>query len=52
MPSVFRLLIVLAVLGGVVYGAMVALVQFVQPEAREITHVVPKSKLKVFREQQ
>ncbi|MHA1524218.1 MAG: hypothetical protein ACTSY1_07395 [Alphaproteobacteria bacterium] len=51
MPSVFRLLIVLAVLGGIGYGAMFALVQFVQPEPREITHAIPKSKLKVFRDQ-
>ena len=51
MPSIFRLIIVLAILAGAVYGAMLALVQFVQPEAREITHSIPKAKLKVFRDQ-
>jgi hypothetical protein len=45
MPSLFRLLVILAVLGGVVYGAMFALVHLVQPKPREITVTVPHDKL-------
>jgi hypothetical protein len=45
MPSLFRLLFVLLLIGGTVYGAMLALVTFVQPEPREITVRVPGDRL-------
>ena len=44
-PSLFRFLFVVAVLAGLAYGAMLALVTFVQPQPREMTQIVPASKL-------
>jgi hypothetical protein len=41
MPSLFRLIVALGIIGGVVYGAMFALANFVQPKPREITVTVP-----------
>ena len=35
----------LAVIGGLVFGGMVALVTFVKPEPREMVEVIPPSKL-------
>ncbi len=40
MPTLFRLLVVLGIIAGLVYGAMIALVTFVQPQQREITETV------------
>lgn len=45
MPSLIRLLIVLAILAGLAYGAMLALVTFVDPKPREITITVPPDRL-------
>lgn len=45
MPSLFRFLAVIAVLGGLAWGGMWALATFVQPEAREMTQTLPASKL-------
>jgi hypothetical protein len=44
-PTLFRFIAVLAILGGLVFGGMVALVTFVQPEPREISETVPPAKL-------
>jgi lipopolysaccharide export LptBFGC system permease protein LptF len=44
MPSLFRFLIVLAVIAGVVYGAMYALANFVTPKSREMTVTIPQDK--------
>jgi hypothetical protein len=41
MPSLFRLIVALGIIGGVVYGAMFALANFVEPKPREITVTVP-----------
>jgi len=41
MPSLLRFLFVIAVLAGLVYGGMLALVTLFKPEPREITIVVP-----------
>jgi hypothetical protein len=41
MPSLFRLLMFLGLLGGLVYGAVFSLAHFVTPKPREITVVVP-----------
>jgi hypothetical protein len=45
MPTLFRFLLVIAVLGGLVYAAMFALATFVQPEPREMTVTIPNSRL-------
>jgi hypothetical protein len=41
MPSLFRLIVALGIIGGVVYGALFALANFVEPKPREITVTVP-----------
>ena len=45
MPTLFRFLAVVAILGGVAFAAMFALATFVEPEPREMTHTIPASKL-------
>lgn len=45
MPSLIRFLLVIALLAGAVFGAMVALVAFVQPEPREIIQTIPSARL-------
>lgn len=46
MPTLTRLIIFLALVAAVVYGAMYALANFVEPDMREITVEIPASKLK------
>ena len=41
MPSLLRLLTVIAVLVAIVYGGLYALAHFVQPKSREISVSVP-----------
>jgi hypothetical protein len=41
MPSLFRFLIVVGVLGGLVYGSMFVLAHWFDPKPREITVSVP-----------
>ena len=45
MPSLFRFLFLCAVLAGIVYGAMFALIFYVEPVDREVTVRVPTEKL-------
>jgi hypothetical protein len=45
LPSLFRFLFIVAVVAGLVYGAMVALVTYVQVHPREMTQTIPPSKL-------
>lgn len=45
MPSLFRFLIVVAALAALAYGAMLALVTFVQPEPRPMEQAIPAAKL-------
>ena len=45
MPSLFRFLIVVAVLAGAVYGAMWAVANYVEPQPREMTQTLPANKL-------
>ncbi|MBV8474238.1 MAG: hypothetical protein JO107_08900 [Hyphomicrobiales bacterium] len=40
MPTLFRLLAVVAILVGLVYGGMIALVEFVKVQPREMTETV------------
>jgi hypothetical protein len=41
MPSLFRLIVALGIIGGLIYGAMFVLANFVDPKPREITVTVP-----------
>jgi hypothetical protein len=41
MPSLLRLLTVIAILGAAVYGGVYALAHFVQPKSREISVSIP-----------
>ena len=45
MPTLFRFIITLAVLAGIGYGAMFALVMFVEPKKAELTVRIPPEKL-------
>ena len=45
MPSLIRFLIVLVVLAASVYGAMLALVTFVEPVPRPMEQAIPFGKL-------
>jgi hypothetical protein len=45
MPTLFRFLLFIVVLGGLAYAAMFALATFVEPEPREITVTIPNSRL-------
>jgi hypothetical protein len=45
MPTLFRFLFIVAVIGGVVYGSMVALVFFVEPRERDVTVKIPSERL-------
>ncbi|MRG55135.1 hypothetical protein SAMN05428967_2281 [Phyllobacterium sp. YR620] len=45
MPTLTRLILVLAILAGLVYAGMVALVTFVHPKQTEMTIRIPSEKL-------
>jgi SNF family Na+-dependent transporter len=45
MPTLFRFLFVLAVIAGIIYGSMVALVFLVEPRERDVTVRVPSERL-------
>jgi hypothetical protein len=45
MPSLIRLIVILGILAGLVYGAMFALVAYVEPTPREMTDRVPNERL-------
>jgi hypothetical protein len=45
LPSLIRFLVIVAILAGLVYGGMIALVTFVEPQPREMTQTLPASKL-------
>jgi hypothetical protein len=44
-PTLFRFLLVLLVLGGIGVGAMVALATFVKPEPREMSETISPMRL-------
>ncbi|KPG01904.1 histidine kinase [Rhodopseudomonas palustris] len=44
MPTLFRFLSVVAVIGGIIYGTIFALANFVSPKEREMTVVVQPDK--------
>ena len=45
MPSLFRFLFIVGLLGGLVWGGMQALVTFVEPQQRDMQQTLPASKL-------
>jgi hypothetical protein len=45
MPSLFRFLFILAILGGIGYGSLIALTLFVEPKEREMTVKIPAKRL-------
>jgi hypothetical protein len=45
MPTLFRFLTTIAILVGIVYGVMFALVTFVEPKKGEISVRIPAEKL-------
>jgi len=45
MPTLFRFVMTIAVLAGIAYGAMFALVMFVEPKEAELSVKVPLDRL-------
>jgi hypothetical protein len=45
LPTIIRFLLIVGLIAGAVYGAMLALVTFYEPETREISTTLPSSKL-------
>ena len=45
MPTLFRFLIVVGLLGGLGYGALYALANFTDPKPRQITVTIPQNQL-------
>jgi hypothetical protein len=45
MPTLFRFLVTLGIIAGLIYGAMFTLVTFVEPKKAEMTVRVPLDKL-------
>jgi len=45
MPSLFRFLVFVGVIAGIVYGGMFALTIFVEPNEREMSVKIPAKKL-------
>jgi len=44
-PTLFRFVVILAILGGLAWAGMIALVTYVDPEPREIVVTIPPQKL-------
>ena len=49
MPSLVRLLLVVGILGGLGYAALVSLATFVEPKPREMTVTIPQDRLNKHR---
>ncbi|MBZ9897152.1 MULTISPECIES: histidine kinase [unclassified Mesorhizobium] len=45
MPTLFRLVVITAILAGIAYGTMFALVMFVEPKKAEMSVRIPAEKL-------
>lgn len=45
MPTLFRFLVIVAVLAGLGYAGLWALATFVEPQPREMTVTIPNSRL-------
>jgi hypothetical protein len=44
-PSLIRFLLIIAIIAGLGWGAMLALVTFVEPQSREMSQTIPPSRL-------
>jgi hypothetical protein len=45
MPSLIKFLLLAGILAGIIYGGMIALVTFVEPQPREMSQSIPPSRL-------
>ncbi|MGB8898172.1 MAG: histidine kinase [Methylocella sp.] len=45
MPSLIKFLLLAGILAGIVYGCMIALVTFVEPQPREMSQSIPPARL-------
>ena len=45
MPSLIRFLLIAGILAGIIYGGMIALVTFVEPQPREMSQTIPPARL-------
>jgi hypothetical protein len=45
MPSLIKFLLLAGILAGIVYGGMIALVTFVEPQPREMIQLIPPARL-------
>jgi hypothetical protein len=45
MPSLIKFLVLAGILAGIVYGSMIALVAFVEPQPREMSQSIPPARL-------
>lgn len=45
-PTLFRFLAFIAIVAAIIFGGMIALVTFVEPQPREMTQTIPPTKLK------
>jgi hypothetical protein len=45
LPSLIRFIVIVATLVALVYGAMIAVVQLVTPQPREMTYTIPAQRL-------
>jgi hypothetical protein len=44
-PSLIRFLLLAGILAGIVYGGMIALVTFVEPQPRDMSQSIPPARL-------
>ncbi|HEY4846624.1 MAG TPA: histidine kinase [Methylocella sp.] len=45
MPSLIKFLLLAGILAGLIYGGMIALVTFVEPQPREMIQLIPPARL-------
>jgi hypothetical protein len=45
MPSLIKFLLLAGILAGIVYGGMIALVTYVEPQPREMIQIIPPARL-------
>jgi len=44
-PSLIKFLLLAGILAGIIYGGMIALVTFVEPQPREMSQTIPPARL-------
>ncbi|MGB6176163.1 MAG: histidine kinase [Methylocella sp.] len=45
MPSLIKFLLIAGILAGIIYGGMITLVTFVEPQPREMSQTIPPARL-------